>query len=49
MFVSLFFGLKNFQPLKTLFNSCVCMAQLICVPILLWLLGVFGSSVIGCD
>ena len=49
MFVSLFFELRNFQPLKTLFSSYVCMAQLICVPVLLWLLGVFRSGITGCN
>ena len=48
MLGSPFFGLRNSQPLKTLFSSCVCKAQLTCVLDLPWLLGVFGGGVTGC-
>ena len=49
MFALILFELRNFLPLQTLFNSCVRMVLLICLLGLLWLLGVYGSNVIGCE
>ena len=49
MFALILFELKNFLPLQTLFNSCVRMVLLICLLGLLWLLGVYGSAITGCE